>query len=213
MNRYLPLQDTRLKFAVGTAFDFHTARILDCTAWIKVDRLQRFHRLLQDPKLFRKRSLGNNPAVIHDIALQLAGLRAYPPQPRPEPKAASAKVWADPRCGHPTGTSRKSPSKAMDRSSCLPLKEGAIQVFMRWAAAASYDPCLRAKRAIPRFLPTGAGLRIAAYRQVTGTSTCARFLPVSRVGSRMRRAIRLSPLGSRTRRLSFMPATAGAPSG
>jgi N-acetylglucosaminyldiphosphoundecaprenol N-acetyl-beta-D-mannosaminyltransferase len=86
MARYLPLLDTTLMFGVGAAFDFHTGRIKDCSAWIKHAGLQWLHRLLQDPHRLWRRYLRNNPAFLWHIMLQLTGLRTYGPvhaQPSP----------------------------------------------------------------------------------------------------------------------------------
>jgi N-acetylglucosaminyldiphosphoundecaprenol N-acetyl-beta-D-mannosaminyltransferase len=88
MARYLPQLDTTLMFAVGAAFDFHTGRIADCADWIKRAGLQWLDRLLQDPKHLWRRYLRNNPAFLVHIALQLSGLRAYPPAPRAQPEGA-----------------------------------------------------------------------------------------------------------------------------
>jgi exopolysaccharide biosynthesis WecB/TagA/CpsF family protein len=79
MHRYLPVLDTRIMFGVGAAFDYHTGRIKDCSAWIKRAGLQWLHRLLQDPRRLWRRYLRNNPAFLWHIALQLTGLRAYGP--------------------------------------------------------------------------------------------------------------------------------------
>jgi N-acetylglucosaminyldiphosphoundecaprenol N-acetyl-beta-D-mannosaminyltransferase len=79
MARFLPLLDTKLMFGVGAAFDFHAGRIRDCADWIKRAGLQWLHRLLQDPRRLWKRYLRNNPAFLWHIALQLTGLRRYPP--------------------------------------------------------------------------------------------------------------------------------------
>jgi N-acetylglucosaminyldiphosphoundecaprenol N-acetyl-beta-D-mannosaminyltransferase len=79
MRRYLPHFDTRLMFGVGAAFDFHTGRIQDCSAWIKRAGLQWFHRLIQDPRRLWWRYLRTNPAFIWHIALQLLGLHTYTP--------------------------------------------------------------------------------------------------------------------------------------
>jgi N-acetylglucosaminyldiphosphoundecaprenol N-acetyl-beta-D-mannosaminyltransferase len=80
MDRYLPLLDTTLMFAVGAAFDFHTGRIADCSDWIKRSGLQWLHRLLQDPKHLWKRYLRNIPPFLFYIFLQLTGIRSYPLQ-------------------------------------------------------------------------------------------------------------------------------------
>jgi N-acetylglucosaminyldiphosphoundecaprenol N-acetyl-beta-D-mannosaminyltransferase len=93
MQHYLPLLDTKLMFGVGAAFDFHTGRIADCDEWIKRCGMQWLHRLLQDPKRLWKRYLRNNPAFLFSIALQLTGLKKYPPPPRRE----AAPVLAETR--------------------------------------------------------------------------------------------------------------------
>ena len=95
MARYLPLLETRLMFGVGAAFDFHTGRIADCAEWIKRCGLQWLDRLLQDPKHLWKRYLRNNPAFLFHIALQLTGLRTYPPAPRAEPGSARRPAWSE----------------------------------------------------------------------------------------------------------------------
>jgi N-acetylglucosaminyldiphosphoundecaprenol N-acetyl-beta-D-mannosaminyltransferase len=79
MSRYLPLLETKLMFGVGAAFDYHTGRIRDCSDWIKQAGLQWLHRLMQDPRRLWRRYLSTNPAFIWHIALQLTGLRRYPP--------------------------------------------------------------------------------------------------------------------------------------
>lgn len=84
MHRYLPLLDTTLIFGVGAAYDFHTGRILDAPQWVKTIGMQWLHRLMQDPRRLWKRYLRNNPAFLWHIALQLSGLREYPPTRRPE---------------------------------------------------------------------------------------------------------------------------------
>jgi len=85
MSRYLPLLDTRLMFGVGAAFDFHTGRIRDCASWIKRAGLHWLHRFLQNPRRMWRRNLRNNPAFLWHIALQLSGLRRYPPPLAREP--------------------------------------------------------------------------------------------------------------------------------
>ena len=101
MDRYLPLLDTTLMFAVGAAFDFHTGRIADCSEWIKRSGLQWLNRLLQDPRHLWKRYLRIVPAFLFYISLQLAGIQAYPLQrsvevreKRPEPSRAEPESAA-----------------------------------------------------------------------------------------------------------------------
>jgi N-acetylglucosaminyldiphosphoundecaprenol N-acetyl-beta-D-mannosaminyltransferase len=102
MDRFLPLLDTRLMFAVGAAFDFHTGRIADCSDWIKRCGLQWLHRLLQDPKHLWRRYLRNIPPFLFCIALQLTGIKSYRQQgsiessktletPCPEPKSVASE--------------------------------------------------------------------------------------------------------------------------
>lgn len=81
MWRYLPLLETKIMFGVGAAFDYHTGRIRDCSDWIKRAGLQWLHRLLQDPRRLWRRYLRNNPGFVWRIALQMTGLRRYPPAP------------------------------------------------------------------------------------------------------------------------------------
>jgi N-acetylglucosaminyldiphosphoundecaprenol N-acetyl-beta-D-mannosaminyltransferase len=76
MRRLLPLLNVRLMFGVGAAFDFHTGRLRDCPAWIKVLGFQWLHRLIQDPRRLWRRNL-RNVAFIWHIALQLIGLRRF----------------------------------------------------------------------------------------------------------------------------------------
>jgi N-acetylglucosaminyldiphosphoundecaprenol N-acetyl-beta-D-mannosaminyltransferase len=64
-----------LLVGVGGAFDYHTDRIKDCSAWIKRAGLQWLHRLGQDPRRLWKRYLLNNPKFIWHVAWQLAGAR------------------------------------------------------------------------------------------------------------------------------------------
>ena len=97
MERYLPLLDTTLMFGVGAAFDFHTGRIADCAEWIKRCGFQWLHRLLQDPKHLWKRYLRNNPSFLFSIALQLTGLKSYPPQIHASPHDIPQPVWAKSR--------------------------------------------------------------------------------------------------------------------
>ncbi|HSY35858.1 MAG TPA: WecB/TagA/CpsF family glycosyltransferase [Acidobacteriaceae bacterium] len=78
MARYIDRLQVPLLVGVGAAFDYHTARISDCSDWIKRAGLQWLHRLLQDPKRLWKRYLKNNPAFLWRIALQLCKLKHYP---------------------------------------------------------------------------------------------------------------------------------------
>jgi N-acetylglucosaminyldiphosphoundecaprenol N-acetyl-beta-D-mannosaminyltransferase len=79
MHYYLPQLETTLMFGVGAAFDFHTGRIHDAPRWIKRIGMQWLHRLIQDPRHLWKRYLRTNSAFLWHIALQLTGLRRYPP--------------------------------------------------------------------------------------------------------------------------------------
>jgi N-acetylglucosaminyldiphosphoundecaprenol N-acetyl-beta-D-mannosaminyltransferase len=97
MDRYLPLLDTTLMFAVGAAFDFHTGRIADCSDWIKRSGLQWLHRLLQDPKHLWRRYLRNIPPFLFYISLQLTGIRSF----RLQRSTESRTKMLEPACTEP----------------------------------------------------------------------------------------------------------------
>lgn len=77
MAQYLHRLQVPLLVGVGAAFDYHTGRIRDCSAWIKRAGLQWAHRAMQDPEHLWKRYLRNNPAFLWHIASQISGLRRY----------------------------------------------------------------------------------------------------------------------------------------
>jgi N-acetylglucosaminyldiphosphoundecaprenol N-acetyl-beta-D-mannosaminyltransferase len=87
MHRYLHRLDTTIMFGVGAAYDFHTGRIQDAPQWVKTIGMQWLHRLMQDPRRLWKRYLRNNPAFLWHMALELSGLRHYPPAARVHPPA------------------------------------------------------------------------------------------------------------------------------
>lgn len=97
MQAYLHRLDATLMFGVGAAFDFHTGRIKDAPDWVKKIGMQWMHRLLQDPRHLWRRYLRNNPAFMWHIALQLTGLRRYPPAPPRE--VAQATIQTRPAPG------------------------------------------------------------------------------------------------------------------
>jgi len=97
MDRYLPLLDTTLMFAVGAAFDFHTGSIADCSDWIKHSGLQWLHRLLQDPKHLWRRYLRNIPPFLFYISLQLTGIRSF----RLQRSTESRTKMLEPACTEP----------------------------------------------------------------------------------------------------------------
>ena len=78
MAQYVHRLEVPLLVGVGAAFDYHTGRIRDCSAWVKRAGLQWAHRAMQDPKRLWIRYLRNNPAFLWDIATQISGLRRYP---------------------------------------------------------------------------------------------------------------------------------------
>ena len=79
MQRYLYQLDTTLMFGVGAAFDYHTGLVRDAPRWVKRIGMQWLHRLMQDPRRLWRRYLRSNSAFLWHIALQLTGLRDYPP--------------------------------------------------------------------------------------------------------------------------------------
>ncbi|MGB7189519.1 MAG: WecB/TagA/CpsF family glycosyltransferase [Acidobacteriaceae bacterium] len=78
MAQYLHRLEVPLLVGVGAAFDYHTGRIRDCSAWVKRAGLQWAHRTMQDPARLCKRYLRNNPAFLWHIAAQISGYRSYP---------------------------------------------------------------------------------------------------------------------------------------
>lgn len=78
MAQYLHRLEVPLLVGVGAAFDYHTGRIRDCSAWVKRAGLQWAHRAMQDPVRLWKRYLRNNPIFLWHIATQISGLRRYP---------------------------------------------------------------------------------------------------------------------------------------
>jgi N-acetylglucosaminyldiphosphoundecaprenol N-acetyl-beta-D-mannosaminyltransferase len=77
MAQYVHRLEVPLLVGVGAAFDYHTGRIRDCSAWVKRAGLQWAHRAMQDPRRLWIRYLRNNPAFLWDIATQISGLRRY----------------------------------------------------------------------------------------------------------------------------------------
>lgn len=78
MAQYLHQFQVPLLVGVGAAFNYHTGRIRDCSAWVKRAGLQWAHRTMQDPARLWKRYLRNNPAFLWHIASQISGFRSYP---------------------------------------------------------------------------------------------------------------------------------------
>ena len=77
MAQYLHRLEVPLLVGVGAAFDYHTGRIRDCSAWVKRAGLQWAHRAMQDPARLWKRYLCNIPIFLWHIASQISGLRRY----------------------------------------------------------------------------------------------------------------------------------------
>jgi len=82
MARHLPSVHAQLMVGVGAAFDFHSGRIKDAPAWMKVTGLQWLHRLGQDPGRLWKRYLYNNPRFVYHSALQFWRPEKYELAPR-----------------------------------------------------------------------------------------------------------------------------------
>ena len=78
MAQYLHRLEVPLLVGVGAAFDYHTGRVRDCSAWVKRAGLQWAHRAMQDPARLWRRYLRNNPIFLWHIASQISGLRRYP---------------------------------------------------------------------------------------------------------------------------------------
>jgi N-acetylglucosaminyldiphosphoundecaprenol N-acetyl-beta-D-mannosaminyltransferase len=64
---------------VGAAFDFHSGRMRQAPRWIQRSGFEWLFRLAIEPRRLAPRYLKNNPLFLIRIALQLSGLRQYPP--------------------------------------------------------------------------------------------------------------------------------------
>jgi len=80
--------------AVGFAFDVNAGLKKDAPAWIKQMGLQWLHRLVRDPRLWR-RYLRDNPLFLGLIALQLLRLRRYALSPDAQVPITSASDKAE----------------------------------------------------------------------------------------------------------------------
>lgn len=80
MARFKSRLDTKLMLGVGAAFDFHTGRVRQAPSWMQRCGLEWFFRLSVEPKRLARRYLRNNPAFLFHIAMQLTGVRKYPPR-------------------------------------------------------------------------------------------------------------------------------------
>jgi N-acetylglucosaminyldiphosphoundecaprenol N-acetyl-beta-D-mannosaminyltransferase len=78
MAEYLPLLDTKLMFAVGAAFNFHTGRVRFSPHWMQLAGLSWLFRLTQEPKRLWRRYFFAIPRFLWGVGLQLLGLRRYP---------------------------------------------------------------------------------------------------------------------------------------
>lgn len=77
MAEYLGKLDTRLMAGVGAAFDIHAGTLKDAAPWVKQCGLQWLDRLIREPRRLWKRYLINNPQFVHQICLQLTGVRTF----------------------------------------------------------------------------------------------------------------------------------------
>ena len=69
--------DVKLMAGVGAAFDIHAGLLCDSPAWLKASGLQWLDRLRQEPRRLWRRYLGNNPAFVWNVALQVAHFRQF----------------------------------------------------------------------------------------------------------------------------------------
>jgi N-acetylglucosaminyldiphosphoundecaprenol N-acetyl-beta-D-mannosaminyltransferase len=65
--------------AIGAAFDFHAGLLPQAPGWMQRTGLEWLFRLTQEPRRLAYRYLVYNPLFIVGTALQLSGLRRYPP--------------------------------------------------------------------------------------------------------------------------------------
>ena len=71
--------DVKLICSVGAAFDYHTGSIKPAPAWMKRTALEWLYRLIQEPRRLWRRYLEIVPTFLILVALQLSGLRRFPP--------------------------------------------------------------------------------------------------------------------------------------
>ncbi|RMF02676.1 MAG: glycosyltransferase [Chloroflexi bacterium] len=71
--------DAPVLAGVGAAFDFFTGRVAQAPRWMQRSGLEWLFRLSQEPRRLWYRYLVYNPLFVALVALQLAGLKKYPP--------------------------------------------------------------------------------------------------------------------------------------
>jgi N-acetylglucosaminyldiphosphoundecaprenol N-acetyl-beta-D-mannosaminyltransferase len=64
---------------VGAAFDLLTGRVAQAPRWMMAAGLEWLFRLVQEPRRLWRRYLVYNPLFLFHVALELLGLRRYPP--------------------------------------------------------------------------------------------------------------------------------------
>ena len=69
--------DVPLMAGVGAAFDIHAGLVTDSPAWVKACGLQWLDRLRKEPRRLWRRYLGNNPAFVWEMAMQMAGVKRF----------------------------------------------------------------------------------------------------------------------------------------
>lgn len=77
MNRLATRLSCKVICPVGYAFDVHAGIQEDAPEWIKLAGFQWLHRLIKQPRLWR-RYLPDNPRFIVEVVMQLLHLRKYP---------------------------------------------------------------------------------------------------------------------------------------
>jgi N-acetylglucosaminyldiphosphoundecaprenol N-acetyl-beta-D-mannosaminyltransferase len=77
MRQHLERINAHVLCAVGYAFDVNAGLKRDAPHWIRNSGFQWLHRLINEPRLWR-RYFRDNPRFLADIFLQLTGLRKYP---------------------------------------------------------------------------------------------------------------------------------------
>ena len=64
--------------AVGAAFDFHTGTVRQAPRWMQRSGLEWLFRLAVEPRRLWRRYVIDNPWFLFELALQKAGLKAFP---------------------------------------------------------------------------------------------------------------------------------------
>ncbi len=86
MRQHLERINAHVLCAVGYAFDVNAGLKREAPLWVRKSGFQWLHRLIKEPRLWR-RYFRDNPRFVCEILLQLLGLRSYPLPAAAQPRA------------------------------------------------------------------------------------------------------------------------------